>query len=431
MAKQLARQDIDDTLYVFLQDNSKKWYARFQLFGKWHCKSTRQTDKDEAVAAARLLRMEWKIKAEAGVLTQSKRFRDVAEEAINRMKNELANKNGKQSYKDYINALNKYHIPFFDRTYITSINQDKISEFNSWRKRKVKAEQKKDELAKSTILNHNAAMQRVFAEAVRNKWMTVHQIPVLSSQGASGVRRAAFTPDEYERIVAKLGELIQNSRKQVTRDIRQLLYVYMEFALHSGIRPGTELDTLTWDDIQLESHEHKTRFFVTVRRGKTVKHTGIRQVVCKQGIFDAIHLMTILRPNRKANDLFFTLPNGEETKELSRTFTKILEDCDLKDSPHGKRSLYSLRHTYITWELIAQSVSIDVLARQCGTSIQMIEQHYSHVVPRMFSDQLSGVEIPMEPKKINDRFNVPDVTKAKFAKMAKQWERNYRERGCI
>ena len=65
MATQIDRHNIDDSLYVFLQDNSKKWYARFQLFGKWYCKSTKQTDKNEAIAAARLLRMEWKIKADS------------------------------------------------------------------------------------------------------------------------------------------------------------------------------------------------------------------------------------------------------------------------------------------------------------------------------------------------------------------------------
>ncbi len=113
MAKQLARHDIDDTLYVFLQDNSKKWYARFQLFGKWHCKSTKQVDKEEAVAAARLLRMEWKIKAEIGTLTTSKRFRDVAAKSILAMEHELAHGGGKVSYKDYMGALKKYHIPFF------------------------------------------------------------------------------------------------------------------------------------------------------------------------------------------------------------------------------------------------------------------------------------------------------------------------------
>lgn len=100
MATQIDSHNIDDSLYVFLQDNSKKWYARFQLFGKWHCKSTKQTDKDEAIAAARLLRMEWKIKAETGTLTKSKRFRDVASKAITSMEHELAHGGGKVSYKD-------------------------------------------------------------------------------------------------------------------------------------------------------------------------------------------------------------------------------------------------------------------------------------------------------------------------------------------
>jgi hypothetical protein len=91
----------------------------------------------------------------------------------------------------------------------------------------------------------------------------------------------------------------------------------------------------------------------------------------------------------------------------------------MKESPSGTRTLYSLRHTYITWELMAQSVSIDVLARQCGTSIQMIEQHYSHVVPKMFSNQLSGMDMLVEAKEIKDRFDVPDKTKELFAKKAK------------
>ncbi len=45
-------------------------------------------------------------------------------------------------------------------------------------------------------------------------------------------------------------------------------------------------------------------------------------------------------------------------------------------------------------------VSMEVLAKQCGTSLQMIEQHYSHVVPKMFTRELSGVEVrKSKPKK--------------------------------
>jgi hypothetical protein len=49
----------------------------------------------------------------------------------------------------------------------------------------------------------------------------------------------------------------------------------------------------------------------------------------------------------------------------------------------------------------------------------MIEQHYIHVVPKMFSNQLSGMDMPAEAKEIKDRFDVPDKTKELFAKKAR------------
>jgi integrase len=286
-------------------------------------------------------------------------------------------------------------------------------------------------LAKSTILTHNAALQLVFKEAIDNQWMLPIQVPVLSNKGVQGTRRASFTPDEYSQLLDKNVEMMRNSRKQITADIRQLLSFYMMFAIHTGLRPGSEIDQLTWGDIQVESHGHKSRFFITVSKGKTTKHTGTRQIVCKQGIFDVLTALMIIHPNRKASDLLFRLPDGSTTKELGRTFTKLLNESGLKESPSGVRTLYSLRHTYITWELMSQNVSIDVLARQCGTSIQMIEQHYSHVIPRMFSNQLSGVEMPIVAKEIKDRFDVPEKTKEIFAKKAKEWAANYKRKGCI
>jgi len=45
MIKLIKRVNIYDTLYIYLQDNSKRWYARFVLFGKWYCKSTKQQDE--------------------------------------------------------------------------------------------------------------------------------------------------------------------------------------------------------------------------------------------------------------------------------------------------------------------------------------------------------------------------------------------------
>lgn len=63
----------------------------------------------------------------------------------------------------------------------------------------------------------------------------------------------------------------------------------------------------------------------------------------------------------------------------------------LKDPKTGQdRTLYSLRHMYATFQLVYGGVDIHVLSRQIGTTIAIIEQHYSHLVLRLNAEQLAG-----------------------------------------
>ena len=97
--------------------------------------------------------------------------------------------------------------------------------------------------AQSTLKTHNAALQRVFDEAVIRKWMTQSKVPSLSSaSGATAKRRDYFTTAEIDKIRDAFPGWINDSRKEVTRQIRQLLFFYFNVALHTGLRPGTEMD---------------------------------------------------------------------------------------------------------------------------------------------------------------------------------------------
>lgn len=60
-------------------------------------------------------------------------------------------------------------------------------------------------------------------------------------------------------------------------------------------------------------------------------------------------------------------------------FNWILNDLDLKAGPHGTdRSLYSLRHTAITFRLIyGGNIDLLTLARNARTSVEMIEKFYA------------------------------------------------------
>jgi integrase len=423
MSKQIERHNISDSLYIYLQSNSKRWYCRFVLYGKWYSKATKQTDKEQAIAMAHRIFMDFEIRAETNTLVQSRRFKDVAEKTIENMQSELLHGGGKVIYKDYIGILRKYHIPYFDRFYITSIDQEKIRDFDKWR-----IEEFNRVPAKSTLQNHNAALQMVFKEAIERKWMIAMQVPVLNSNGTSSQRRAAFSKEEYEKVYDAIFQLEKNSRKEKTRQIREMLLDYMEFAIHTGIRPGTEMEGLTWGDLKMQSNGQDVVFFVTVTKGKTTKFTGTREIVCREDIFSTISDLRDRFPNRRPSDKLFRLSDGTTTKELGATFDKALNNIELKQSAHGVRTLYSLRHSYITWQLMTGDISMEVLAKQCGTSIQMIEQHYSHVVPKMFTKELSGVDMGTAKPKKKTRES-KDSTKV--INMLKEWEVEYRKRGCI
>ncbi len=384
--------------------------------------------------------LDHEIRIETNTLVQSKRFRYVAERVIAKLERELdittprkLTKTGANTLSDFTStnattdaaeikvrhdyslALRKYHIPYFDRTYVTSIDQDAIKQFDLWRE-----EQFGRTPASSTLKTHNAALNLVFKEAIENKWMVPIQVPVLSSKGESGTRRAAFSEEEYDAVIDGIYESERNAHTEKTRQIRELLYDYCEIAVNTGIRPGTEMENITWGDIELKTQGSKAQFFINVRKGKTTKHTGTRKIVCKKDVIGAIARLRDRFPLRVPSQPLFLLANGESTPQLGKAFEKVLQKLNLKESPQGPRTLYSLRHTYITWQLLA-GTSMDVIAKQCGTSVAMIEQHYSHVKPEMFADALSGVTFNNEkPKPISKKLrNIKQMSQSEMRNVLK------------
>ena len=392
----IEKCDIDDGLYIYLQRNSKVWLARFKIAGKWISRTTKQRDKAKAITGAIKVKAECDIKHEHGIAIQTKAFSDVAKLAMQRMDESLPGTKGKGSFADYKLFLGKYHIPFFERTHITSIDRAKLIEFDAWRVKK-----SGKPLTQSTLKSHNAAMQRVFDEAVIRKWMVPGQVPDLSAaSGTPGARRDYFTADEVTKITKAFDGWIDEGRTPHTRSIRELLYFYFLFAVYTGLRPGTEMDNLLWSDIQINDKHEFPHVVITVRKGKTTLHTGSRRVVGYAGLMDMIldmHASSLDGEDTEDgvpddfDPLVFRLPNGETTDQLGRNFTTLLKRLKLEKGPGGKRTLYSLRHTYITMKLL-EGVPAAVIAKQCGTSTAMIELHYSHVTPLMYTKELIGNE---------------------------------------
>jgi integrase len=94
-------------------------------------------------------------------------------------------------------------------------------------------------------------------------------------------------------------------------------------------------------------------------------------------------------PHRRheAQRRYNPLPAGKSSTTLfSKRIRDILKGSELLyGSSKIPRSSYCLRHTYATFRLM-EGVDVYFLAKQMGTSVRMIEDHYGHITPSKNAD---------------------------------------------
>ena len=86
----------------------------------------------------------------------------------------------------------------------------------------------------------------------------------------------------------------------------------------------------------------------------------------------------------------FRFSDGYQPPSLNGTFRRLMRDSGLEKNQQGQtRTLYSLRHTYATFELLNNKMDIHTLSKQMGNSAAMIERHYSKLTATMAAEKLA------------------------------------------
>jgi integrase len=250
----------------------------------------------------------------------------------------------------------------------------------------------------STLNTHNSAMNRVFEEAVARGFIANKNVPLMVNRGEKSARRPAFTRDEYATMIRKMPSWINSGKAGKPTDMRHLMRDYVLIMANTGMRHGTEALNLKWKHVTL-FEEKDLQYLEMSVTGKT----GRRDIICRSGT-----IKYLKRIHERSNDIkhipfedllkqridlpVFRLPDGTVSKNIHQTFRKFVTDAGLITCPrtNPNRTLYSLRHTYATFALLNDGMDIHALAIQMGTSIGMIERHYSHLTPRLKKDMLTG-----------------------------------------
>lgn len=384
----------DGEVVVYMRENSKRWQARYKLAdARWQRISTKQTNPEYAVRAACEAYDRARFLKDENLPISSKRFDAVANLAIKQMQDEIDAGSGKSVYQSYISAINLYLIPFFGKHNVNNIDYSVIKKFETWRQGIMKKAPKA-----STITTHNSALNRVFEVALERGWISNIHIPKLTNKGEKSTARPAFSHAEYMQLTRFMPQWIKKGRTEKSTQMRELLRDYVLILANTGMRHGTEALRIKWKDLQLIKKKEDTYLQISVN-GKT----GPRELIAEHDAIDyfkriqsrfaelaAMDFEKLLKA--RLDEYVFRLKNRRRTPSLNGTFAILMCDSGLAIEPTTgqNRTLYSLRHTYATKMLVHKKMDIHTLAKQMGTSVAMIEAHYSKLTPLMKAEQIAG-----------------------------------------
>lgn len=386
-------QVLPKQVVLYRRERSTVWQCRYKLQDKrWRRTTTGEHELTAATKAALRIYYEGEVKRQNKLPVDNKRFGSIADAVVQQMQQQLSEGGGKSVYHSYIFAINKYLKPYFGKHDIASLTHSVLTKYELWRNEKMGKTPKA-----STITTHNSALNKVFDYAEMHGWLTPAVRPKLVNKGKKSEARPAFTLQEYRTLCAKLPHWIRKARTEKSKQMRELLRDYILVLANTGIRHGTEAQNLKWRHIDWHKKGDERYLRLTVS-GKTGTHTAIARHATekflrrlqlrfkdlKERSFDELL-------DAKVDQYVFRLASGERTNSLNQTFEMLMKDTGLAigSTSEKPRTLYSLRHTYATLQLM-DGRSIHELARQMGTSVAMLEKHYSKITPELVAEKFAG-----------------------------------------
>ena len=383
----------DGEVVLYRRSRSLLYQCRYKLAdGTWYRQSTRKASIEHAVAVACDLYDEARYRQRLGLAHQTHTFAQIAAVTLAELRVKIDASTGRTSYSDYVGCIEKYFVPYFKDKRLEELSHTDIVEFELWRDRQMRRKPKA-----STLMNFASAWNKLLAVAVERGYISERvPVPKLTTKGEKGKTRPAFSEEEITQLLSFMETWQHKGLRDVEKEIRPLLRDYIEMLLLTGMRHGTEAMGICWKHI--EWHTDKgVRYLRIWVDGKT----GGRWLIAKHRAVEVLKRLHARQTDicgmsfektftERLPHLLFRFSNGYQPPSMNGTFRRLMRDTGLLKNTEGQtRTLYSLRHTYATLELLNNKTDIHTLSKQMGNSAAMIEKHYSKLTATMAADKLA------------------------------------------
>jgi integrase len=140
---------------------------------------------------------------------------------------------------------------------------------------------------------------------------------------------------------------------------------------NSGIRTG-EANKLNVRDVHPFKDDKGRKNFRLVVRGKT----GERDAIVRSVAAKRLDKYLTKRRTEEPNGLLFVMPDGSQIITLIDQLNAALRDAGIERNSFGEKyTVYSFRHFYAV-NALRNGVGVFEVARNMGTSVQMIQEYY-------------------------------------------------------
>lgn len=370
---------------VYRRPNSLRWQCSTRINGK----NWRISTGEESLSLAKEFAEDWffrmKAKEKGGGLKDERTFAEAAKRYLEEYDVVTGGARNRVYVAGNERRLRLYLLPFFGELGLSEVTAGKVQEYRVARHNNAPAGKPP---ARNTMHQEIVTLRQVLKTAIRYGWLT--HLPDLSMPYRSAEKishRAWFSPDEYKKLYTATRNRVERHRDGRYQWHAEQLHDYVLFMANTGLRPD-EAKRLQYRDIEIVEDEETDEIILLIQvRGK-------RGVGYCKSTANAVHpFERLLKRNLpKPDDPVFA---GNHVI----MFNRILDEEGLKfDREGNRRTAYSLRHTYICLRLM-EGADIYQIAKNCRTSVEMIEKYYASHISTSISAAAVNVKRKAKSKK--------------------------------
>ena len=410
--KQLVYDDEQAWIYRRGDTKGKTWYLRIfdEKSKKPFVKSLQTHDYARALTKARMIYQEVKGKIDRGERLHSITSSELVEKYlsslhITNIPHEGVTPESMRTKRYYLRVWLEY-IDFIGHknTAIDRIPIEKLRDFGKWYLGKPREDKRSKPRSHEQINNAISTVRLCYYKvAVRERYVSADKVPDidrLKQQKDDRYKRDVLELEQYNKFWRFL-EYKYCREKDLTaleKRTRILFTKVVGILTNSGLRPR-ELLTLKWSDISNFKEADNQENVVLHIRAENAKTGRSRNVVCpiKKRLEAIKKSMREIGETVNSDDFVLMNPQKDDRSAYSRQMfherlKQTLELCGLAEEIRQRQqkvSLYSFRHQYICWRLRYGGVPIHLIAKNCGTSIQKIEETYGHIETEKQADVIT------------------------------------------